>query len=244
MDDERDPGTPPAPPAGGVTPGVDRGDRLHAFRDDAITVTWSRRRCIHVAACVFARPDVFQPGRRPWVDVAQGDPGDVADTVLRCPTGALHYVRTDGGVAEPAPAANTIVVSRNGPVFVAADVEVTDESGAVRLVDTRVALCRCGRTANAPLCDGAHHAAGFRDAAALGDTSAVDDGDVAARPGTRLRIEPVAGGPLRVTGPFTLLGAGTGQAVAGARVKLCRCGRSANKPFCDGSHRAAEAAGG
>ncbi len=43
----------------------------------------------------------------------------------------------------------------------------------------------------------------------------------------------------RVAGPITLLdGAGNAFAVeSGKTVALCRCGGSATKPFCDGTHR-------
>jgi len=47
-------------------------------------------------------------------------------------------------------------------------------------------------------------------------------------------------GNLRVSGPITLLD-GEGNALeveAGKAVFLCRCGGSATKPFCDGTHRA------
>jgi CDGSH iron-sulfur domain-containing protein 3 len=46
-------------------------------------------------------------------------------------------------------------------------------------------------------------------------------------------------GPYRITGPFQLNDA-DGNAYelpAGETVALCRCGRSATKPFCDKSHR-------
>lgn len=44
-------------------------------------------------------------------------------------------------------------------------------------------------------------------------------------------------GPLRVEGPVTLLDA-EGKAFQTKEVfHLCRCGRSENKPFCDGTHR-------
>jgi uncharacterized Fe-S cluster protein YjdI len=39
---------------------------------------------------------VFDPKRRPWVDLAQGDAAAIAAAVERCPTGALSYTRTDG----------------------------------------------------------------------------------------------------------------------------------------------------
>ncbi len=46
-------------------------------------------------------------------------------------------------------------------------------------------------------------------------------------------------GPLKVSGPFTLKdGQGRPFDLAGREsVALCRCGRSQNKPFCDGSHK-------
>ncbi len=45
-------------------------------------------------------------------------------------------------------------------------------------------------------------------------------------------------GPLRVTGPITLKdGQGNAFDLSGKEaISLCRCGNSANKPFCDGSH--------
>jgi CDGSH-type Zn-finger protein len=51
-----------------------------------------------------------------------------------------------------------------------------------------------------------------------------------------LAIDPQLDGPLRVRGNLEIT-AGTGKVVA--RIKsayLCRCGGSANKPFCDGTH--------
>jgi CDGSH-type Zn-finger protein len=47
-------------------------------------------------------------------------------------------------------------------------------------------------------------------------------------------------GPYKVTGPVTITDAdGTIFHVEDGPVALCRCGRSATKPFCDGSHKAA-----
>lgn len=47
-------------------------------------------------------------------------------------------------------------------------------------------------------------------------------------------------GPLVVRGPVALQdGEGAGLAGDAEVIALCRCGHSANKPFCDGSHKAA-----
>jgi len=52
-----------------------------------------------------------------------------------------------------------------------------------------------------------------------------------------IRIQP--NGPYIVTGPETIEDAeGNVITVAeGHRVKLCRCGHSGMKPYCDGTHR-------
>lgn len=52
------------------------------------------------------------------------------------------------------------------------------------------------------------------------------------------KIQVLENGPLLVTGAFVVVDA-QGQAVPGPKehtVALCRCGRSATKPFCDGTH--------
>ena len=58
---------------------------------------------------------------------------------------------------------------------------------------------------------------------------------------TTTKITIQNNGSLRVEGDFELADQdGNVVAMPGvARVSLCRCGHSANKPFCDGAHRAA-----
>jgi CDGSH-type Zn-finger protein len=51
-----------------------------------------------------------------------------------------------------------------------------------------------------------------------------------------LRIDPQTNGPLRVRGNLEIVSGG-GRVVARLEsAALCRCGASANKPFCDGTH--------
>ncbi|TYB65281.1 CDGSH iron-sulfur domain-containing protein [Nonomuraea sp. PA05] len=56
----------------------------------------------------------------------------------------------------------------------------------------------------------------------------------------RVTVTPCEDGPLLVRGPFELVTQDGVPIPAGrATVALCRCGLSAAKPFCDGSHKAA-----
>jgi CDGSH-type Zn-finger protein len=52
------------------------------------------------------------------------------------------------------------------------------------------------------------------------------------------KITVLNNGPIRIEGEFEILDpSGAAFGLAGRTViSLCRCGLSANKPFCDGSH--------
>ncbi len=53
------------------------------------------------------------------------------------------------------------------------------------------------------------------------------------------KITPLPNGPLRIEGEFEIVDASGKAFGLGGRtaLSLCRCGHSANKPFCDGSHK-------
>ena len=138
-------------------------ERRHVFESPAITVTWSRRRCIHVAECVCGLPAVFSPGRVPWVESSRAAADRVAEVVCRCPTGALHYERHDGGAAEPVPGRNVVVPEPDGPLYLSGEVELAAEDGTPVARDTRIALCRCGASRNRPFCDGSHTETDLRE---------------------------------------------------------------------------------
>ncbi|HEX7880974.1 MAG TPA: CDGSH iron-sulfur domain-containing protein [Candidatus Eisenbacteria bacterium] len=57
---------------------------------------------------------------------------------------------------------------------------------------------------------------------------------------TKITIQ--SNGSMRIEGDFEIVDpAGTPYGLAGrTTVSLCRCGQSANKPFCDGSHKRCE----
>ncbi len=53
------------------------------------------------------------------------------------------------------------------------------------------------------------------------------------------KISPQHNGPIRIEGEFEIFDPnGSTFGLAGRTViSLCRCGHSANKPFCDGAHK-------
>lgn len=136
------------------------------YEGAGITVIWDATRCIHVAECLRALPSVFDTRRRPWVAIDAAPPSEVAAAVRLCPTGALRYTSPAGDDAvedEPAvtDGAPVIEASANGPFLVRGAVRVVDADGNVVADETRLALCRCGRSGNKPFCDNTHLRVGF-----------------------------------------------------------------------------------
>ena len=205
--------------------------KLHTYEAAEVIVEYDAARCIHAKACVQGLPAVFDPTRRPWVAPDEASADAVADVVRRCPTGALHYRLGAGGEEQP-PSRNEAEAVADGPLYLRGHFEMRLPDGE-DLADTRIALCRCGASANKPFCDNTH-ADWFRDPA-TNVPSRLAEGDGDDRP---VRISFAPNGPVLVDGPMVVCGA-DGSEAAGASGALCRCGRSETKPFCDGSHVAA-----
>lgn len=153
--------------------------------------------------------------------------------VERCPTGSLHYERTDGGAPEQPRPVNTITVSRNGPYYVRGNLEIVMPDGEI-LEETRASICRCGASTSMPFCDNTHRDISFRDAGQHApEANAQDELPL----NQKLRLTPNANGNLKLEGPFELRGA-NGQVIThDDKQWLCRCGASADKPFCDSTHK-------
>jgi CDGSH-type Zn-finger protein len=145
-----------------------------------------------------------------------------------CPSGAIGYLRKDGGPQEKPPVVNTVRLRENGPLAVHAEIVLGGETLF------RATLCRCGASQNKPFCDNSHIKAGF---SATGEPPLKEaPATLDARNGP-LTITPTTNGPLKVEGNAEIV-TGTGHTIdRTTRTFLCRCGHSANKPFCDGSHK-------
>jgi uncharacterized Fe-S cluster protein YjdI/CDGSH-type Zn-finger protein len=143
------------------------GDKLRYYSDDKITISYDARRCIHVGECLRGLPAVFDTARRPWILPTGADADAIASVIEKCPSGALHYTRLDGGAPESSPEPNTIVPMPRGPLVVRGHVQLRAPDGSLIVEDTRLTLCRCGQSQNKPFCDNSHLDAGFDDSGAV-----------------------------------------------------------------------------
>ena len=216
----------PAPRAGPPIPVVENG--VEHIEGNSLTLHFNAKRCIHARHCVLGQPGVFKANvEGPWIDPDATTTEGLVTVAHMCPSGAIAYTRKDGGPKEAKPPINLVQLRENGPLGLRGELRINGQP-----IGMRATLCRCGASRNKPYCDGSHHDIDF---AATGEPETRPSEPLAVRGGV-VDIRPQRNGPLEVRGNLEIC-AGTGRTVdrvAGTR--LCRCGHSANKPFCDNSH--------
>ncbi|MFN8372874.1 MAG: CDGSH iron-sulfur domain-containing protein [Anaerolineae bacterium] len=202
--------------------------KTHRYESPSISVDYELKRCIHAEECIQRLSAVFDRSSRRWIQPENASADAIAETIEHCPTGALRYTRKDDGAAEAKPAKNTIRLGVDGALYIRADLQMRDEQYY------RVALCRCGASKNKPFCDNSHKDIHFTTNGLVDEAQRelhlIEDG------GT-LTITPEANGPYWVQGNFEIIDANGEVVYTSSEQWLCRCGGSANKPFCDSTHK-------
>jgi len=135
------------------------------YTNDEITVVWQPKLCTHSTLCWKGLGEVFNPRTRPWVNINGSSTERIIEQVKKCPSGALSLVPV---VEEPTPLDTTplqtpdltVQVTPNGPLLINRRCIVKHPDGQEEMKE-KVALCRCGASANKPYCDGSHTRIGF-----------------------------------------------------------------------------------
>lgn len=222
------PSTEPKPGPAADAPLPQVAEEIETAEGQDLTILFEGRRCIHSRFCVTGAPKTFLANvQGPWLHPDDTPVDRLVEIAHACPSGAIRYRRKDGKPDETAPPVNLAAVRENGPYAIRAEILIDGEPAGFR-----VTLCRCGASKAKPFCDGSHKSIGFK-ASGEPETRSVDAPPV--RDG-QLNLRPQTNGPLLIEGPLEIV-SGTGRAVARVtQVRLCRCGGSATKPFCDGTH--------
>jgi CDGSH-type Zn-finger protein/uncharacterized Fe-S cluster protein YjdI len=197
-------------------------------RSKSVELIFDGPRCIHARHCVLSRPDVFVPNvQGAWLHPELASSAEIAELAHACPSGAIQYRPLDGSPPETAPHVNLVSIRENGPLAFHAELQIQGQPDCFRAT-----LCRCGASENKPYCDGSHHKVNFQ---ASGEPAIKESTPLEPRNGP-LGVVPAPNGPLLVKGSLELV-SGTGATIAKTTsTALCRCGQSANKPYCDGTH--------
>ncbi len=163
--------------------GYRRGRR---YTNGEITVYWKPDACIHASHCYRELIDVFDPGKRPWVDMYGAGTEEIINTVNMCPTDALTWKWNDDeknkdidpsqlnhvNFRRPellAPATEqsvepvSVKVMPDGPLIINGSFTVNYGNTRKEVKESIISLCRCGFSDHMPFCDGAHRKKEFND---------------------------------------------------------------------------------
>jgi putative redox protein len=65
------------------------------YTHDGLTVVWKPDLCRHSGVCARGLPRVFDPRRRPWIELVHADNDTIVAQVERCPSGALSWEKSE-----------------------------------------------------------------------------------------------------------------------------------------------------
>lgn len=150
------------------------------YSNEEITLYWVPGKCVHATTCYRELIEVFNPRKRPWVNMNGAPTEKIIEIVNKCPTEALTYKWKDEAKNKELPNLKnerlkkdtkientiklspvTVQVMRDGPLVVQGSFEVFDSNDNKLKTMSMVSFCRCGASNNIPFCDGFHRKIGF-----------------------------------------------------------------------------------
>jgi uncharacterized Fe-S cluster protein YjdI len=158
--------------------------RNRQYTNGEITVFWKPAKCIHATTCFRELLEVFNPGRRPWVNMNGAPTRRIIEVVKKCPTQALEFKYnkemdqqelslnfstaeevTPETLTKQAETKRTakVTVMKDGPIVVQGDFEIISQEGNKLKSMQMTSFCRCGGSKSMPYCDGTHRKIGFID---------------------------------------------------------------------------------
>lgn len=132
-----------------------------SYQKGELTINWEADKCIHSELCWRGLISVFNPKKRPWINVEGAEAEEIVAQVQKCPSGALSYEMAEENA--PKETLETVVeVIENGPLLVYGTLKISYPNGGEEVKNKTTAFCRCGASKNKPYCDGAHTKINFK----------------------------------------------------------------------------------
>ena len=134
-----------------------RSDRTKTYGDNETELADDRSVCAHAGFCGTKLANAWKLASRDDLDTAGR--AQLAAMAAHCPSGALTLT-LEGADVEPALPTQIFLVP-DGPLLVTGGIKVERSDRVALEPRNRVTVCRCGASANKPLCDGSHAKVGF-----------------------------------------------------------------------------------
>jgi len=152
------------------SPPTDDEEKVREYQNKDIAIFWYPHICSHAGKCWKGLPQVFDPEKRPWINVDGSSAEDIIRIIDTCPSQALKYGIPTGSSVDPAQPkgpgwidyridpekAIQIRVIKDGPLLITGPTRLLDSQGIILKESDRLVLCRCGKSKNPPFCDGSH----------------------------------------------------------------------------------------
>ena len=65
-------------------------DKIEYSNND-ITIVWQPKVCQHSTVCVNSLPNVYNPSKKPWVNIDNASTEELKKQINKCPSGALSF---------------------------------------------------------------------------------------------------------------------------------------------------------
>jgi uncharacterized Fe-S cluster protein YjdI len=146
---------------------MDKTDKK--YTNGEITVFWQPHKCIHATTCYRELIEVFNPRKRPWVNMDGAPTEEIIRVVKLCPTQALSFrynkdmeadMDADRSPESPESIAEARVME-DGPLVIRGNFILYDTDGKELRHLKMSSLCRCGASNDLPYCDGTHRKIGY-----------------------------------------------------------------------------------
>lgn len=63
--------------------------KTHHYSNEEVTIVWQPELCIHSGICFRGLAEVFDPRRKPWIDMRRAATNAIIEQVKKCPVEAL-----------------------------------------------------------------------------------------------------------------------------------------------------------
>lgn len=140
---------------------------MKKYSNSEITITWEPDKCIHSRQCFGNLMKVFDPRKRPWINIDGATSEEIMNTIDKCPSKALAYFKNDSpqerSITEASEDSVKIKLLVNGPIEFNGECVIVDKDGNESFKSGKFFLCRCGSSNNKPFCDGSHRKVDFKD---------------------------------------------------------------------------------
>jgi uncharacterized Fe-S cluster protein YjdI len=129
------------------------------YSQSDLILTWEPEKCMHSKRCWKELGSVFQPTKRPWINLDGAEKERIIEQVKRCPSGALS-IESPNETGIQFTEMVSVSPMKDGPLIVEGKIVISLSDGTQKEME-KCALCRCGASANKPFCDGEHSKIGF-----------------------------------------------------------------------------------